>query len=143
MVGRIKQEKPTIQKGANYIPVSHLIWLILSYTSHIWWVINIHVLKKCAMVKPSANNSQVLVWRPKQGESVCVVPPKGNDLYIRSRHHLWVINYDSWNYESFSWPIQYETCSKSDLKKLSKNQIRFKYLKAAIQCIKKPIWLEK
>ena len=28
------------------------------------------------MVKPSANNSQVLVWRPKNGKSVCVVPAK-------------------------------------------------------------------
>lgn len=51
LVGKIKQEKPRIQNGANYIP-------------------------KCAMVKPSANNSQVLVWRPKNGKSVCVVPAK-------------------------------------------------------------------
>ena len=28
------------------------------------------------MVKPSANNSQVLVWRPNNGASVTVVPPK-------------------------------------------------------------------
>jgi hypothetical protein len=28
------------------------------------------------MVKPSANNSQVLVWRPNNGPSVTVVPPK-------------------------------------------------------------------
>ena len=28
------------------------------------------------MVKPSANNSQVLVWRPNNGQSVTVVPPK-------------------------------------------------------------------
>ena len=28
------------------------------------------------MVKPSANNSQVLVWRPANGQSVTVVPPK-------------------------------------------------------------------
>ena len=28
------------------------------------------------MVRPSANNSQILVWRPKVGEPVIVVPPK-------------------------------------------------------------------
>jgi len=51
LVGRIKQDKPRIQNGANYIP-------------------------KSAMVRPSANNSQILVWRPKVGEPVIVVPPK-------------------------------------------------------------------
>lgn len=51
LAGKIKQDKPRIQSGANCIP-------------------------KCAMVKPSANNSQVLVWRPNNGPAVTVVPPK-------------------------------------------------------------------
>ncbi|KAI5088201.1 hypothetical protein C0J45_21744, partial [Silurus meridionalis] len=29
-----------------------------------------------ALVKPNANNAQVLIWRPTQGESVVVIPPK-------------------------------------------------------------------
>lgn len=29
-----------------------------------------------ALVKPTANDAQVLIWRPKRGESVVVIPPK-------------------------------------------------------------------
>lgn len=29
-----------------------------------------------ALVKPNANDAQVLIWRPKKGEPVVVVPPK-------------------------------------------------------------------
>lgn len=29
-----------------------------------------------ALVKPNANDAQVLIWRPKRGESVVVIAPK-------------------------------------------------------------------
>ncbi|CAG5109929.1 Oidioi.mRNA.OKI2018_I69.chr2.g4398.t1.cds [Oikopleura dioica] len=47
----VKQEKPSIQSGGNIIP-------------------------KTALIKPSANNSQVLVWRPKSGTEKVVVSAK-------------------------------------------------------------------
>lgn len=46
-----KQQKPSIQSGGNTIP-------------------------KTALIKPSANNSQVLVWRPKNGKEKIVVSAK-------------------------------------------------------------------
>ena len=60
-----KQQKPSIQNGGNTIPVS--------FSNQIK---KYFIFQKTALIKPSANNSQVLVWRPKSGKEKIVVSAK-------------------------------------------------------------------
>ena len=62
-----KQQKPSIQNGGNTIPVSFFLIKI-----------KFNFFQKTALIKPSANNSQVLVWRPKNGKEKIVVSAKEN-----------------------------------------------------------------
>ncbi|KAG8556244.1 hypothetical protein GDO81_017983, partial [Engystomops pustulosus] len=51
LVGRTQQEQPRILSRMEPIPPN-------------------------ALVKPNANDAQVLMWRPKRGQPVIVIPPK-------------------------------------------------------------------
>lgn len=32
-------------------------------------------IPRCAMMPPNANSAQMLVWRPRNGEPQCIIPP--------------------------------------------------------------------
>lgn len=64
---RVHPEKPLGSRAALMEPVAQEQPLILGKNE---------AIPANAMVKPNANDAQVLMWRPKSGDPIVVIPPK-------------------------------------------------------------------
>lgn len=49
-------------------------------------------IPRCALTPPNANSAQMLVWRPKKGKAICIIPPIWNNNEPIEKQ---VLRYDS------------------------------------------------